>query len=137
MFAYTCLHCQLVALCYYFDICKLSNLPYVPFLKHVLASQNEFGRPKSTWYIDIISCDVNWKTHPPSIWENFPLFLFYFFRAFLWMVICVCVYANDGEVKAVCKVLSDICFVSWRSYRVGKKCLLGTTDQHWQSFKYL
>ena len=49
---------------------KLINYHHPPFVKHVLAPQNEFGIQKNTW--SIYKSFENWEDSPSPCWEKFP-----------------------------------------------------------------
>ena len=49
---------------------KLFKYHHPPFVKHVLAPQNEFGMQKNTW--SIYKSFGNWEDPPPPLWEKFP-----------------------------------------------------------------
>ena len=50
------------------QIVQISSPP--PFVKHVLAPQNEFGMQKNTW--SIYKSFGNWEDPPPLCWEKIP-----------------------------------------------------------------
>ena len=57
-------------------VIKLIRYNHPPFVKHVLAPQNEFGIQKNSW--SIYKSFGNWEDPPPHVWKNSQIMSYFF-----------------------------------------------------------